>query len=156
MRYLTVKSYFNIGSDFPFSGYLAYTQVLNYLRRSMNTQTVRKIYSVRLYLALIFISFAIWRHYRINQNIRYTIATTIRRITTPRNNSQIQFSFLVNGKIFKGSGPDIDKYKIKYPNGRYYLKFPLKSPESNQVLWDRPVPDSVTKVPDEGWEVLPY
>ncbi len=122
----------------------------------MNTGSVRKIYSVRLYLALIVILFAVWRHYRINQDIRYTIATTTSRITTPRNNSQIQFSFLVNGKLFKGFGPDIDKYKIKYPNGRYYLKFPLKSPESNQVLWDRPVPDSVINVPEGGWEVLPH
>jgi hypothetical protein len=121
----------------------------------MNGLTVRKIYSARLYLALIVILFAVWQHFRINQDIRYTIAITFNRITTPRNNSQIQFSFFVNGKLFKGSGPDIDKYKIKYPNGRYYIKFPLKSPESNQVLWDRPVPDSVTVVPAEGWKVLP-
>jgi hypothetical protein len=121
----------------------------------MNNLTVRKIYSVRLYIAAVLILFAIWRHYRINQDIRYTVATTIKRITTPRNNSQIQYTFSVNGKHFTGYGPDLEKYKIKYPNGRYYLKFPFKSPGSNEVLWDRLIPDSVTTVPEEGWKVLP-
>jgi hypothetical protein len=83
------------------------------------------------------------------------VATTIRRISTPRNNAEIEYKFSVSGKTFTSYGPDIKKYDIVSPNGRYYVKFPFKSPGSNEVQWDRPVPDSIVAVPAEGWKKLP-
>jgi hypothetical protein len=121
----------------------------------MDNLTVRRFYSVRLYFAALLVLFALWRFYRIHQDIRYTVATTIARISTPRNHSQIQYTFSVNGKPFIRSAPELEQYKIKYPGGRYFLRFPFKSPGSNEILWDHPVPDSIMIVPPDGWKVLP-
>jgi hypothetical protein len=121
----------------------------------MNNLSVRRIYSVRLVFAVALILFALWRHYRINQDIRYTIAITTKHITTPRNNAQIEYTFSVSGVNYMGYAPDLVQYQIKFPGGRYYLKFPLKSPASNDILWDRPVPDSVKTAPVTGWKDLP-
>ncbi len=121
----------------------------------MNNLTVRRIYSVRLFFALALMLFALWRYHRINQDIRYTIATTTKRISTPRNNAQIEYIFSVSGVNYKGYAPDLVQYQIKFPGGRYYLKFPFKSPVSNEILWDRPVPDSLRIAPVAGWKDLP-
>ena len=121
----------------------------------MNNLNVSRIYTLRLCIAAIIILYAIWRSYQVNHDIRYTVATTIRLISTPRNNSEIEYKFSVGGKIITSFGADIKKYNIQYPNGRYFVKFPYKSPGANEIQWDQPVPDSIIVAPTEGWKELP-
>jgi hypothetical protein len=121
----------------------------------MNNFNVKWIYTLRLGFFCAIIIFAIWRSYRVNHNIRYTVATTTRQISTPRNNAAIEYKFSVDGRIYTSVGADIKKYNIQYPNGRYYVKFPFKSPGANEIQWDLPVPDSIINVPKDGWKELP-
>ena len=121
----------------------------------MTNLNVTRRYTLRLCFAAVIILYALWRSYQINHDIRYTIATTIRRISTPRNNSEIEYKFSVSGKQFTSIGADIKKYDIQYPNKRYYIKFPYKSPGTNEIQWDRPVPDSIIVAPADGWKELP-
>ncbi|MBL6445139.1 hypothetical protein JMN32_02390 [Fulvivirga sp. 29W222] len=39
--------------------------------------------------------------------------------------------------------------------GRYYLKYHPDNPELREVLWNKPVSDTVGKAPKEGWKELP-
>jgi hypothetical protein len=121
----------------------------------MNNLNVKWIYTLRLCFFCAIILFAIWRSYRVNSDIRYTVATTTKLISTPRNHAAIEYTFSVNDKIYTSVGADIKKYNIQYPNGRYFVKFPFKSPGANEIQWDLPVPDSITIVPKDGWKELP-
>jgi hypothetical protein len=121
----------------------------------MNNMDVTRRYTLRLCLAGAIFIYALWRLYRVSHDIRYTVATTTGRISTPRNHFAIKFQFKVNNKLYSGSGSETSKYNIRYPNGRYYVKFPYKSPAACEIQWDRPVPDSITVVPPDGWKELP-
>ena len=121
----------------------------------MNNLNVKWIYTLRLCLFCTIILFAIWRSCRVSSDIRYTVATTTKLISTPRNHAAIEYTFSVNGKIYTSVGADIKKYNIQYPNGRYFVKFPYKSPGANEIQWDLPVPNSITIVPKDGWKELP-
>jgi hypothetical protein len=121
----------------------------------MNNLHVKWILTLRLCFFSGIILFAIWRYHVVNQDIRYTVATTTRQISTPRNHNAIEYKFSVNGKEYISVGADIEKYNIRYPNGRYYVTFPLKSPGANEIQWDLPVPDSIIHVPKNGWKELP-
>jgi hypothetical protein len=122
----------------------------------MNNLNVKWIYTLRLCFFCAIILFAIWRSCRVNHDIRYTVATTTNLISTPRNHAAIEYTFSVNGKIYTSVGADIKKYNIQYPNGRYFVKFPFKSPGANEIQWEHPVPDSIINVPKDGWKELPY
>lgn len=121
----------------------------------MNNLNVKWIYTLRLCLFCAIIIFAIWRSNRVTHDFRYTVATTTKRLTTPRNNDAIEYKFSVDGKVYTSVGADIKKFNIQYPNARYYVRFPFKSPGANQILWDLPVPDSIINVPKDGWKELP-
>jgi hypothetical protein len=121
----------------------------------MKNMNVTRRYTLRLCVAGAIFIYAIWRLYRVSHDIRYTVATTTGRIFTPRNHFAIEYQFKVNNKVYSSSGPEISKYNIRYPNGRYYVKFPYKSPGASEILWDRPVPDSITMAPTDGWKELP-
>ena len=121
----------------------------------MNNLNVKWIYTLRLCFFCAIILFAIWRYHVDNQDIRYTVATTTRQISTPRNHDAIEYKFSVEGKIYKSVGADLKKYNIQCPNGRYFVKFPFKSPGANEIQWDLPVPNSITIVPKDGWKELP-
>ena len=121
----------------------------------MNNLNVKWIYTLRLCFFCAIILFAIWRSCRVSSDFRYTVATTTKLISTPRNHDAIEYTFSVNGKIYTSVGADIKKYNIQYPNGRYFVKFPFKSPSANEIQWDLPVPDSIINAPKNGWKELP-
>jgi hypothetical protein len=98
--------------------------------------------------------YALWRFHRVSNNIRYTVATTIGRFSTPRNPSQIEYEFSINGKPYYGSSATIPNYPVEIFHGRYYVQVPMKSKGASKILWEQPVPDSV-KAPAEGWAQLP-
>jgi hypothetical protein len=116
---------------------------------------MKRIYTFRLFFFIAIMICAFWRYYRVSHDIRYTVATTTRLISTPRNHDAIEYRFSVNYNTYNSSGPDVIQYHIRYPNGRYYVKFAFKSPGANEIRWDRPVPDSIQKVPEEGWKEIP-
>lgn len=121
----------------------------------MNNLNVKWILTLRLCFFCAIILFAIWRYHVVNQDIRYTVAITTRQISTPRNHDAIEYKFSVDGKVYTNVGADIKKYNIQYPNGRYYVMFPFKSPGANEIQWELPVPDSIIYVPKNGWKELP-
>ena len=139
---------------------IACLEITKYWEKGLNLITMKNFevtrrYRLRLCFAGLIIIYAIWRLYRVSHDIRYTVAITTGKIFTPRNHFAIEYQFKVNNKTYSSSGPDISKYHIRYPNGRYYVKFPYKSPAACEIQWDRPVPDSITVSPPDGWKELP-
>ena len=104
-------------------------------------------YTLRLCFAAAVILYAGWRSWRNHQDIRYTVATTTGKIQNPRTHGEIGYQFSVDNRLFKAYGAALENKKIVYPNGRYYLRFPHKTPGAAEILWDQPVPDSVSTVP---------
>jgi hypothetical protein len=59
------------------------------------------------------------------------------------------------GKEYKEYRYDVEKYHIRYPNGRYFVKYSYKNPSACEIQWDSPAPDSTIAAPDSGWKELP-
>jgi hypothetical protein len=116
---------------------------------------MKRLYTFRLFVLGAIMIYAFWRYYRVSHDMRYTVATTTGRISTPRNHEAIEYRFSVNYKTYNSSGPVTGAYHILCPNGRYYVKFPFKSPGANEIRWDKPVPDSIYSIPEEGWKEIP-
>jgi len=77
-----------------------------------------------------FFLYGILRHQRVSNNARYTVATTIRRVSTLKLGAEIEFEYFENGTKYKGHGYDQEKYQIQYPNGRYPVKYSDKNPSA--------------------------
>jgi hypothetical protein len=99
--------------------------------------------------------YAGWRLHRVSNDIRYTVATTIGRLATPRNPNQIAYEFSINRKLYYGTSSTMPNNPVEFFHGRYYIRVPLKSPGASQILWEKPVPDSVI-ARAEGWVQLPH
>jgi hypothetical protein len=112
-------------------------------------------YTLRLCFAAAVIMYAGWRSWLNHQDIRYTVATTTGKIQNPRTHGEIEYQFSVDYKIYRSTAAALDNKGIVYPNGRYYLRFPYKTPGAAEILWDQPVPDSVKEVPFSGWKEIP-
>ena len=101
------------------------------------------------------ILYGVWRSYQVKYFSRYTIAITTRRIITAKNGPEIEYVYHVNGSQYTSYGYDVEKYKIQYPNGRYFVKYSYKNPSACEIQWDLPVPDSIKVIPVDGWRELP-
>jgi hypothetical protein len=101
------------------------------------------------------ISYGVWRKYQVDHYACYTIAITTRRLVTAKNGPEIEFIYHALGRDYKGYGYDVEKYHIRYPNARYFVKYSNKNPSACEILWDSPVPDSIRIAPDSGWKELP-
>ncbi len=111
-------------------------------------------YSLGLLVITGIMFYALWRRHRLTHDIRFTVATTIGRRSTPRNPNQIAYEFTINRKIYYGTGSSNPNNPGEFFHGRYYIRVPLKSPGASQVLWEKPVADSVIAVA-EGWAQIP-
>jgi len=121
----------------------------------MNNSGLTWKYRLSLYIILALILFGVWHTYQVTHYTRYTIATTTRRIFTPRNGSAIEYTYQVNGNKHRNYGYNAEKYHVIYPNGRYFLKFFYKNPDACEILWDLPVPASILISPGDGWKKIP-
>lgn len=84
---------------------------------------------------------------------RYTIGTTFDKSIGSKGRWYIDYFFYYNDKRYTGF-KDL-KPSVVVPNGKYYVLFSSKHPEISTILFDKPVCDSIKKVPTKGWDKLP-
>lgn len=92
---------------------------------------------------------------------RYTIAN-VQRAYLNRTTTRITYTFRINSQTFSGTsnvGPFdtgevwfIDREKLK--KRRLMIQAYCKDPHAHEILWNVPVPDSLNKIPDEGWSSI--
>jgi hypothetical protein len=133
-----------------------------YLQSINDNNDKRKIMSRKVisYIGLliipIFLTIFFWRKYELNKSSRYTITTTVRQYRTLKSGLQIEHFYFVNDKKYVETYNKNEYLNIIYPNGRYLVKFATSYPSVSEVLWEKPVPDSIKESPREGWEHLPF
>ena len=107
-----------------------------------------------LFPILIFNMF--WRKDQLKSNPMYTVTVTVKQIRTLKNGLQIDHYYFVNGEKYEERYSKDERLSIIYPGGRYLVKFSTEHPSVSEVLWNKPVPDSVKEVPINGWETPPF
>jgi hypothetical protein len=112
-------------------------------------------YMLGLCFIPVLLGYGIWRSYQITHFSRYVIGTTTRRIFSAKNGFEIEFIYYVNDNKYKSYRYDMEQYHIRYPNGRYYVKYSYKNPSACEIQWGLPVPDTIRLSPKNGWKDLP-
>lgn len=106
-------------------------------------------FTILFFSFVIIVAFRQWFH--LFYYPRYTIAVPYDESRNAYYIKQIWFKYKVKDRIYirrkNFLGVQIGK--------RYYLKFSFKSPGINDLLQDKPVPDSIKAAPPEGWAKIP-
>jgi len=127
------------------------------LQRKQISIMARKIISfIGIVIIPVLLILFFWRKHELNAGSRYTITTTIRQFRTLKSGLIIEHFYFVNNKKYVETYNKNEYLNIIYPNGRYLVKFAKSYPSISEVLWEKPVPDSIKEPPPEGWEHLPF
>ncbi len=88
--------------------------------------------------------------------------TLIKPLRMP-DSGTLYFSFRHSGKIFKGKSigigaEDLGMWYSKnlILNSRFFIEVNCHDFNTNKILWEIPVPDTLEFVPLEGWKEVPY
>jgi hypothetical protein len=93
-------------------------------------------------------------YYPVNKYGIYTVATVTNvKRTGVGVAPSCYYCFYYKGKKYEGE--DATVLKKKDIGKRFYVHFLKESPNRCLMLADKSVPDCITKVPPEGWEVIP-
>ena len=92
---------------------------------------------------------------KIKENRKITIATTISTDRTLKSGSWIKYKFTVNDIDYTGSKRKDDRIEVIVPAGRYYVAYANDNPEFNELIPEKPVPDSIKAAPPGGWDRIP-
>jgi hypothetical protein len=97
----------------------------------------------------IFFSWGAVREYKLSNNHRFTIATTLGH----GGGGSVDFEFKVNGVIYKRG----DRGKQLITNGRrYFVKYYVPDPSQlAKVISNEEVPDCIGEPPPDGWKEIP-
>ena len=91
-------------------------------------------------------------------NLRYTIGVTGKTHHNIKSSKPtVEFAYNV-GLIDYSGNEAIDaqfERSVVANGGRYYVEFSSKNPNNSKLLLDYPVPDTVTSVPEDGWNYMP-
>ncbi|GEM_PF-2131660 len=99
--------------------------------------------------------------YRMKKCHRIIIAKQERISGGYKNQFAMHYSFSYDSVVFFSSGSlnsdlysEKDHYKLK--GKRFFLKILCSDPKNSRIIWDVKVPDTLSYVPEKGWEKLPY
>lgn len=105
--------------------------------------------------AIVIYYYWIYKDRELEKRGRYTIGVTVDTYRTLKSGRWIKYNFNVNNKTFEDSEREDNRISVVVPNGRYYVLYVSDKPELNEVLFDKPVPDSIKAAPLEGWDKIP-
>lgn len=88
---------------------------------------------------------------------RFSIGITTNYHNNVRSSyTNVDFEFKYLGATFKGTGhtPWLNN-TVQKIGGRYYVKFSPADPTNVEILFDKPVPESILNAPDTAWLKIP-
>ena len=77
-----------------------------------------------------------------------------------RNSFNLNYKFSYNGKFYDSNAmlnytDYIQKGESYFLNRRYFVKFYCHDPSISELDLDKTVPDTIVKIPSNGWDRLP-
>ena len=96
-----------------------------------------------------------------DNNPRYTVGTTTDYYTSKRRpfrSTNVNFIYSISGNKYSGLAVISwlgDRGSINKKGGRYFVKFASNNPSNAEILFDSPVPNYSTNIPDTGWVEIP-
>lgn len=87
---------------------------------------------------------------------RYTIGTTITDHNNIKGGMVVDYEYFFDRSKYVKS-ISTSKWLIDRPNthgARYYVRFAYTDPSNAEMLFNRPVPDSIINSPDSGWAYM--
>lgn len=124
------------------------------MEKELNKIEVKPIHILALLTIALFVAFIVFKRNWLLRNHRFTIGVTIGTESASRMGTYVDFTYNVSGIEYKGSRP-LDGFRPESNGGRYYVMFSVDDPETEHILWDKPVPNSIKEAPMEGWSELP-
>lgn len=98
----------------------------------------------------------LWRRHQLAKSYSYTITETKKQISTLKNGLKITHVYYVDGITYNTDYSKNESLDIVYPGARYLVRFSNNRPSISEVLWDKPVPDSIRTAPQKGWRKMPF
>ena len=92
--------------------------------------------------------------YLLRNSPRYTVGTIIAVESSAEGGPTAEYSYKVNGKIYKGIR-NIDARETLKVGERYIVKFYVYNPDNANILVDEPTLQETSAAPDDGWDSLP-
>jgi hypothetical protein len=96
-----------------------------------------------------------WWRQQLKSNYKFTIGTTTKR-TWVNKMRKIRYTYSFSRRKLEADYSEDERINIRYPNGRYLIKFSLSHPDITKVYWKIPIPDSIVSAPDSGWTKPPF
>ena len=89
--------------------------------------------------------------YELRAYPKYTVAVIIKFRRGRYEIKETEYKFSVNGKEYLRA----ESYRGGEVGKRYFVKFSSENPRREELLTDKPVPDTLQFIPPEGWDKLP-
>jgi hypothetical protein len=122
---------------------------------------VQKAIPILIVVVLLGVSLRIfYRNYKISLCNTIYIAKPIDISGGLKTGFTIHYTFKKNSNSINGSD-DLDKKGLSnngenyYMKKRFFVKVACSDDSNSEIVWDVPVPDSLTYVPDNGWNEIP-
>ena len=98
---------------------------------------------------------AFYRDYVGLKRGKYTIGYVTGRTVLPSSGWSVQYRFAVNDAVYTGSAPDVSGMN-RADGARYLLKYDSLAPDTHQIFYEDPIPDSIARAPRNGWRWRPW
>ncbi|MCC6835048.1 MAG: hypothetical protein IT213_08670 [Cytophagales bacterium] len=121
---------------------------------SQNRVEFKLVHAVLLLMIILFVSFILIRRTWFLREHRFTIGLTTGTESASKMGTYVVFKYRVGEIDYTGSRP-LEGYRPIAKDGRYYVIFSIADPETENILWDQPVPDHIKEAPPEGWSEIP-
>lgn len=103
---------------------------------------------------LFLFSYLTVKYYERRINSRYTVGTTIEVRVAGSAGREVEYSYSVNKKEYRGFRNFSYGQSVIVSGGKYFVLYSSKNPE-NSEMYLMLVPDSIQIPPEDGWEEFP-
>lgn len=86
---------------------------------------------------------------------KYTIGYLTGSSLTVSSGWTLEYDFMVNEVVYKGSRWEDDNMNTKI-GARYLVRYDSTAPKWHQIYYEDPIPDSIRRVPANGWRWRPW
>lgn len=92
---------------------------------------------------------------------KYSIAKVTGGAGGTGRGASIEYEFNFENKLVSSSDIFDGSYRgflviTESKEKRYFVSFSCSSPAISRVIWDIPVPDTLSYIPKDGWDGIPY
>ncbi|UBM59519.1 hypothetical protein LAG90_02465 [Marinilongibacter aquaticus] len=111
--------------------------------------------------AVIFAIFYTRQEKKLTKELEECSFVTIMYPVRMPDSGKVYFYFICKNRKIESSGElgmKVGYWKSKklVLGGRYWVQISCDDLQTNRVLWDVPVPDTLNYVPPKGWKSIPY